>query len=365
MTTPIRDIRKLINASAKGVSSLWHTLTRLDRVFSNGASDAWLVKALLRNNRDAGACKGAVKDLAELSHRRKTILLLTKKLDAGFMLRGEAHGANTNLRANSLENQQILHIILDESSAYMQCVERFLGRYDAPTLAAARRMHHDFDEVLAAFRVDNMMGTPNIAAFKRFVLEAMERHNRLLANSYRTFALAPLAINEMVESAGIRDVGSAGVQLTVAAPSEDVLRVDAVSTVGGVGAPRGMPASVLYIEDNLESLRLMRLVLAKRADLQLIEAETSQAGLQKASARKPALILLDVGLPDLNGYDTLLALRASPDTANIPVIGISAHPPKNIGCGPNVVFDHYITKPFDIAHLMTTMDSALKRNVLN
>jgi hypothetical protein len=337
VNTPIRDVKKLLAAGAAFIVLPWYTLTRLFRLATNGSSSSWLVKVLIMDDASDVACKTAAKLLSELASRRKTLLLLNRQLPSGFTLRGELQSGGVSLRSGGIEVQQLLHRIFEDASDYLACVERFLGRYDAPALAQARQMHHDFLERVAAFRVDNMRGLLEVGAFKRFLLEGLERHDRLLASSYRTFALSPYDFKqEMLD-----------------------VTVKPVKPVPSMLAPR-LPYRVLHIEDNLESLRLMRLVLAGRNDLKLLEAETSKFGLELAHAEKPSVILLDIGLPDVNGYDTLVALRASADTADIPVIAISAHPPKNIGCGPNVVFDEYITKPYDIVHLMTTVDRALK-----
>ncbi|WP_083838724.1 chemotaxis protein CheB [Ectothiorhodospira sp. PHS-1] len=81
---------------------------------------------------------------------------------------------------------------------------------------------------------------------------------------------------------------------------------------------------VLYVEDNRANMRLVRRMLAHRPGVQLLEAGDGQSGLALARAELPALILLDLGLPDIHGFEVLRQLRADRATAGIPVVAVSA-----------------------------------------
>lgn len=81
---------------------------------------------------------------------------------------------------------------------------------------------------------------------------------------------------------------------------------------------------VLYVEDNPQNMRLVRKFL-KMGGYTLIEAETGEDGLQKARAEMPALILMDINLPDIDGVQVTQQLKADPDTSHIPVIALTAN----------------------------------------
>jgi len=84
-----------------------------------------------------------------------------------------------------------------------------------------------------------------------------------------------------------------------------------------------MPANILVIEDNPANLELVRYLLNHRGHKVLL-AVNGQAGLALARQALPALILCDLQMPVLDGYQTLTALRADPNTAAIPVVAVTA-----------------------------------------
>ncbi len=120
--------------------------------------------------------------------------------------------------------------------------------------------------------------------------------------------------------------------------------------------------TVLYIEDNPANLRLVSQVLGRNPLLRLITADTAELGLELASAYCPELILLDINLPEMDGYQLLSVLRSLPPLKDTPVIAISANAlHRDIERGRAAGFDDYITKPIDIAHLPKVIDRFLGR----
>src|SRR5262249_43087017 len=83
---------------------------------------------------------------------------------------------------------------------------------------------------------------------------------------------------------------------------------------------------ILIVEDNPKNLKLLRDTLQVKG-YQTIEAETGEEGVQLARERHPALILMDIQLPAMNGIEALRELRADPTTRAIPVIAVRALPP--------------------------------------
>src|ERR671932_1003965 len=91
--------------------------------------------------------------------------------------------------------------------------------------------------------------------------------------------------------------------------------------------PDGPPdeaSTVLYIEDNLANLALIEHVLAHRPEVRLLAAMQGRLGLELAREHHPALLLLDLHLPDLAGEEVLRRLREDSATAGVPVVVLSA-----------------------------------------
>ncbi|HEY8095490.1 MAG TPA: PAS domain S-box protein [Methylobacter sp.] len=118
--------------------------------------------------------------------------------------------------------------------------------------------------------------------------------------------------------------------------------------------------TVLYIEDNPANIRLITQILGRNPYLRLITAHTAELGLELASARHPELILLDINLPGMDGYQVLSVLRSLDSMKKTPVIAISANATsRDIERGLAAGFDEYITKPIDIRHFLETVDRLL------
>ncbi len=117
---------------------------------------------------------------------------------------------------------------------------------------------------------------------------------------------------------------------------------------------------VLQIEDNDANANVVKQLIERRSDLALLTATTGLQGIEMALAYQPIVILLDINLPDISGYEALEALRASPQTRHIPVIALSSNAYKNqIQKGLEAGFFRYLTKPFKLNELLNTIDLAL------
>src|SRR5436853_7160394 len=81
---------------------------------------------------------------------------------------------------------------------------------------------------------------------------------------------------------------------------------------------------ILYIEDNPENRMLVRAVL-EAAGYDLVEAEDGLAGIEAAIREEPALILLDINLPGVDGYEIVAILKSFPNLASTPVIAVTAY----------------------------------------
>ncbi len=119
---------------------------------------------------------------------------------------------------------------------------------------------------------------------------------------------------------------------------------------------RGVAASarvtVLYVEDNPANLRLVEHIAARHAHILLVSASAAKRGLALARSVKPDLILLDIHLPDVDGFALLAQLRADEAIRPIPVVAVTAHAmPDDERRARAAGFADYITKPVDVARI--------------
>jgi len=122
----------------------------------------------------------------------------------------------------------------------------------------------------------------------------------------------------------------------------------------------GHEHTILYIEDNPANLRLVTQLLGRRPNIHMWSAHEPLLGLELAAAHNPDLILLDINLPNMNGYEVLKHLQNRKDTRNTPVIAISANAmPGDIKKGMDAGFDDYITKPINVNGLLQAIEKAL------
>ena len=116
---------------------------------------------------------------------------------------------------------------------------------------------------------------------------------------------------------------------------------------------------ILIIEDNEKNRKLARDVLQIKG-YKTIESETAEEGLKLALEKSPALVLMDIQLPGMDGIRALKQLRANPQTKNIPVIAITASAMTNnrqtmLAEG----FDGYQSKPISVKNFLGELERVL------
>jgi len=122
----------------------------------------------------------------------------------------------------------------------------------------------------------------------------------------------------------------------------------------------GPTAVVLYIEDNESNIRLMRHLAEALGGLELHVAQHPAEGLAAAERLRPDVILLDINLPDMDGFEVKARLDANPLTAQIPVVALSANVLSETRArGRYAGFHSYLTKPLSIPALVETIREAV------
>ncbi len=150
----------------------------------------------------------------------------------------------------------------------------------------------------------------------------------------------------------------------------DLPREEPAALPGEAGEPAAAPPeppregerarTVLYIEDNPANLKLVAQLLGRRPGIELLTAHTPGLGIELARAHAPELVLLDINLPGLDGYQVLEALREDERLAAVPVVAVTANAmPRDIERGRAAGFAEYLTKPLDVARFEQVLDRLL------
>lgn len=154
------------------------------------------------------------------------------------------------------------------------------------------------------------------------------------------------------------------IDLPVAEPATDrkAARLTVVSDASERGAdgPEIETARLLYIDDNRQSRVLLDRIVAQQPHLRLTTATTAEEGLILAGQMPPAVVLLDLNLPGIDGFEALMALRADPRTARLPVIAVTANAlPETAKLAERAGFDGFVTKPIDVPAFLETVNRAV------
>jgi CheY-like chemotaxis protein len=119
---------------------------------------------------------------------------------------------------------------------------------------------------------------------------------------------------------------------------------------------------ILYVEDNDDNVYLLQMWFDLLGEYELLVAEDGAAGIAMAASEKPAIILMDMNLPGIDGWEATRRLKADAGTADIPVIALTAHAMTGdrekalaVGC------DDFDTKPVDFDRLLAKIEAALRR----
>jgi signal transduction histidine kinase/ActR/RegA family two-component response regulator len=119
--------------------------------------------------------------------------------------------------------------------------------------------------------------------------------------------------------------------------------------------------TVLCVEDNPANLRLIEALIARVPGTTLLTSEDAKTGLGMARARVPDVILMDINLPGMDGFEALAELKADPATAAIPVIALSANAmPADVERGRAAGFVRYLTKPINLDELLAALAVAVE-----
>jgi len=134
-----------------------------------------------------------------------------------------------------------------------------------------------------------------------------------------------------------------------------------VAPHGTQDPPRTRRHCILYVEDNPANMNLVQQILAREPSIDLIAAANGSVGIQMALASRPDVILMDINLPGIGGFEALEFLHSEPATAHIPIIALSANAmPSAIEKGLKAGFFRYITKPIKVDEFMEVLNATIE-----
>ncbi len=125
----------------------------------------------------------------------------------------------------------------------------------------------------------------------------------------------------------------------------------------------GVVHTVVYVEDNPSNIAFMRDLMEDLPSVELLTAPTAEIGLALIRGRLPSVVIMDINLPGISGFDAVTQLRTWPETKHIPVIGLSAAAlTKDTLRAQDAGFERYLTKPVRVAELTTALEELLGRS---
>ena len=132
--------------------------------------------------------------------------------------------------------------------------------------------------------------------------------------------------------------------------------VDSLAQLGSDGARH----RIVYVEDNPSNVAFMEALLTNFESVELIVAPNAEIGIELVRAHQPRIVIMDINLPGMSGFEALRRLRDWPETRDIPVIALSAAAmDRDVKRAEEAGFARYLTKPVRVDELMTTLEGLL------
>jgi len=169
----------------------------------------------------------------------------------------------------------------------------------------------------------------------------------------------------MYGSVGFSSEAGQGSRFWVEVPTHHVQVADltkeaTVAPVASALAAGGARHKVVYVEDNPSNIAFMRELVEDLASVELLTAPTAEIGLPLIRAHRPAVVIMDINLPGMSGFDAAKQLLEWPETAGIPIVGLSAAAlVKDTARGKDAGFYRYLTKPVKVAELTAVLEELL------
>ena len=294
-------------------------------------------------------CLSATEVIADIHH---TVAPLAEKADVRLIERSEP-GVVAAVRADRMRLRQILLNLASNAVKY----NRRHGRVElAASLNADGGVRFTVSDTGPGIPLQRQGEV--FQPFQRLGAE----HSRIEGTGIG-LAIAKRLTEAMHGSIGFESIPGEGTRFWIDLPADE----RAASQAPEAAAPASLSPqrslrgrTVLYVEDNPANLKLVETILTKVGDIDFLAAPTPQLGLELAAAHRLDVIVLDINLPDMNGFEMLARLQTMPETRQIPVLALSAAAmPRDVQAGLAAGFRHYLTKPIDVQAFLAAIAEAL------
>jgi signal transduction histidine kinase/ActR/RegA family two-component response regulator len=269
---------------------------------------------------------------------------------AGVSLEIVAAGEDIAVRADHLRLKQVLSNLISNAI-----------KYNRPNGTVRVEMRAALDRVLLSV-ADTGLGIPAHRMNDLFEpFERLGREGTGVEGAGLGLALTRRLVEAMSGELRVESRENLGSTFIVDLPAATPDQVEARPAAQAEPVPTGAgpEARVLYIEDNASNIRLMRHIADALGGLDLHVAEHPVQGLELAASLRPDVILLDINLPGMDGFQVKARLEANPATRQIPVIAISANVlAETMTRGQSSGFHGYLTKPISIGALVSAIHDA-------
>jgi CheY-like chemotaxis protein len=123
------------------------------------------------------------------------------------------------------------------------------------------------------------------------------------------------------------------------------------------------PLTVLVVDDIVSNAKLMALIMENMFKARVILTYSARVALEQAVAQRPDLMMVDINMPSINGYQFLEEIRAMAEFKNTPIVSVSANAlPEDVARGLSSGFNAYITKPYDFDDVWRSICPLLGRD---
>jgi PAS domain S-box-containing protein len=166
---------------------------------------------------------------------------------------------------------------------------------------------------------------------------------------------------------GFRSVAGEGSEFWVELPAHTARRSQPPARPAGFNqqsspltSGEGPAYKIIYVEDNPSNVAFMQALLGSFERVALLTAPTAEIGIELVRAHQPAVVIMDINLPGMSGFEALRQLREWPETRHIPVIALSAAAmPRDTKRGEQAGFVRYLTKPVKVDDLTSLLETLL------
>nr|WP_298056990.1 ATP-binding protein [uncultured Halomonas sp.] len=303
-----------------------------------------------------------VLDLAKIEAGHMTlsiepIILANVFNDACSTLEASAEAAGIRFRCVSLNDQWRVNADYTRTKQILLNLLSNAIKYNCPHGSVDITVAHMGDKV----RIMVTDTGPGIAPERQH--ELFEPFNRLdaeggtIEGSGIGLAITRELVERMSGDIGVESQLGQGATFWFTLPTANAeISTDERLTPNAVYTPPATTFTLLYIEDNPANQRLMQDVIEEMDEIVLEIAPNAEIGLELMRHCAPALVLMDIHLPGMNGYQALDTMRRDPQLHALPVVALSANAmPSDIKRGLEAGFDAYLTKPLEIDKLQATV----------